>query len=94
MWGISGKTKGGDYPIFSRDQLPAAPSGRRLYDVLQSFLGATQRAYELGIPPPEAATPEEIWKWKAQESPRAEEQTLSDPTLPRLFNKRKETEDI
>lgn len=85
MGGDSGESKGtgrsGDYPIRKKSQLPTAKSQRGLYDIIQSFLAAAQNARELGINPPEAATPEDILKWKVQASPWAEQQILNTTNL-------------
>jgi hypothetical protein len=94
MGGTSGESYGkgaGDYPIRKKSLLPTAPSQRGLYDIIKSFMGTVQNAYELGVSPPESATPEDILKWKAQVSPWAEQQILNTTNLK---GKRPPTEQI
>jgi len=89
--GMSGALTGGDYPILNSRQLPAKPSSRGIYDILQDFNIKTQNAYELGVPPPEAPTAEDIMRWRVQTSPWAEEQILQKTNPQQLFKTRKET---
>lgn len=86
--GMSGTLIGGDYPILNKRQLPTKPSYLGMYDIIQAFKGAVQNAYELGVPPPQASTPEDLMRWKAQTSPWAEEQILQKTNPQQFFKNR------
>ena len=86
--GMAGALTGGDYPILRGDQLPAAPSNRGLYDILQDYLGGMQNAYNLGVPPPQAPTVEDMLRWRTRTSPWAEEQILNKTDPQKLFKTR------
>lgn len=90
--GMTGTLTGGDRPILRK--LPGGPVKKGFYDVFQDYLGGMQYAYKLGVPPPEAPTPEAMMQWRVQTSPWAEETTLNKVNPQQLFRKRKETVEI
>ena len=86
--GVSGTLIGGDYPILTTRQLPTKPSGPGMYDIIQAFKGAVKNAYELGVPPPQAPTAEDVMRWKVQNSPWVEEETLQKTNPQQFFKNR------
>jgi hypothetical protein len=92
--GMAGTLTAGDGSIWSGRELPRAPSNPGLYDLLQDYLGGMQNSYNLGVPPPQAPTAEDMMRWRAQTSPWAEEQILNKTNPQQFFKKRKETVEI
>ena len=78
-------------PMPGGTPFPTQPVYPGFYNVLNEYMFALQNARELGIAPPQEATPEAIMRWKAQMSPWGEQQILNRRELPLLFKTRGQT---